>query len=223
MDKRLFDKSSNFFKKEGFYVILFVCLCIVATIAAVTARNNKTVTKPPVVQENNIKKGEVVTKKPEVQSTEVPNAIQVKKEKEAKISVPKEGASSTAVSKPADYTFVKPVEGKYSTTFSTGLVKCETIGTYKTNNGIEIKAELNSPVSSVLDGKVEAVNNDGTELGQYVVINHQNGLKTVYANLKEDVKVKVERCSKKGQVIGAVGKTRQSYSNEYYGDHLHFK
>ena len=91
MDKRLFDKSSNFFKKEGFYVILFVCLCIVATIAAVTARNNKTVTKPPVVQENNIKKGEVVTKKPEVQSTEVPNAIQVKKEKEAKISVPKEG------------------------------------------------------------------------------------------------------------------------------------
>ena len=47
MDKRLFDKSSNFFKKEGFYVILFVCLCIVATIAAVTARNNKTVTKPP--------------------------------------------------------------------------------------------------------------------------------------------------------------------------------
>lgn len=223
MDKRLFDKSSNFFKKEGFYVILFVCLCVVATIAAVTARNNKTVTKPPVVQENTVKKAEVATNKPEAQSTEVPNAIQVKKENEAKISVPKDGAASTAVSKTADYTFVKPVEGQYATTFSTGLVKCQTIGTYKTNNGIEIKADVNSKVTSVLDGKVEAVNNDRTELGQYVVINHQNGLKTVYANLKEDVKVKVGDTVKKGQVIGYVGKTRQSYSNEYYGDHLHFQ
>ena len=94
MDKRLFDKSSNFFKKEGFYVILFVCLCIVATIAAVTARNNKTVTKPPVVQENNIKKGEVVTKKPEVQSTEVPNAIQVKKKRKQKFLFLRKGVFS---------------------------------------------------------------------------------------------------------------------------------
>ncbi|SCN25003.1 Glycyl-glycine endopeptidase ALE-1 precursor [Clostridium sp. N3C] len=235
MDKKLFDKSSNFFKKEGFYVILFVCLCIVATIAALTARNNKTVTKAPLVQESAKKNTDVAKNNPEAQSTEIPNAIEVKKENEAKITVPKSGSdstkevvsnektTSTAVSKTTDYTFVKPVEGEYATTFSTGLVKCETIGTYKTNNGIEIKADLNSPVYSVLDGKVETVNNDHTELGQYVVINHQNGIKTVYANLKEDLKVKVGDTVKKGQVIGYVGKTRQSYSNEYYGDHLHFQ
>ena len=46
-------------KKEGFYVI-FVCLCIVATIAVVIARN-KTVTKPPVVQERT-KKGKLLNK-----------------------------------------------------------------------------------------------------------------------------------------------------------------
>jgi septal ring factor EnvC (AmiA/AmiB activator) len=219
MDKRLFDKSSNFFKKEGFYVILFVCLCIVATVAAITARNSKSVTKPPVVQETT--DTNLAANNTEGQSSEIPNATQVKKNSD--ISVPKNGSSSTAVSQTIDYKFVKPVEGTQATSYNTGLVKCETIGTYKTNNGIEILAKLNSAVYSVLDGKVEAVNNDGTELGQYIVIDHQNGLKTVYANLKDDVKLKVGDKVKKGQVIGSIGETRGSYSNESYGDHLHFE
>ncbi len=219
MDKRLFDKSSNFFKKEGFYVILFVCLCIVATVAAITARNSKSVTKPPVVQETT--ETNLAANNTDGQTTEIPNATQVKND--TNISVPKNGSDSTAVSQTVDYTFVKPVEGTKATTYNTGLVKCETIGTYKTNNGIEIVAKVDSPVYSVLDGKVEAIHNDGTELGQYIIIDHQNGLKTVYANLKEDVKVKVGDTVKKSQVIGAVGKTRGSYSNEYYGDHLHFE
>ena len=219
MDKRLFDKSSNFFKKEGFYVILFVCLCIVATVAAITARNGKAVNKPPVVQESTDTK--VATNNPDSTGSEMPNAIQVKKDPE--ISVPKSGAASAAVASTTDYKFVKPVEGTNATTYNTGLVKCETIGTYKTNNGIEIQAKLNSPVYSVLDGKVEAVKNDGTELGQYIVIDHQNGLKTVYANLKEEVKLKVGDKVKKSQIIGYVGETRGSYSNEPYGTHLHFE
>ncbi|WP_461206706.1 peptidoglycan DD-metalloendopeptidase family protein [Clostridium sp. DL1XJH146] len=36
------NKKTNFIKKEGFYVILFVCLCIVATFAAVTSRSRTT-------------------------------------------------------------------------------------------------------------------------------------------------------------------------------------
>lgn len=220
MDKRLFDKSSNFFKKEGFYVILFVCLCIVATVAAITARNGKAVKQPPVVQEN--AGSNLASNNSGDQGAERPdNALNVNKN--SGISVPKNGSASAAVANTTDYKFVKPVEGTQATTYNTGLVKCETIGTYKTNNGIEIQAKLNSPVSSVLDGKVEAVNNDGTELGQYVVIDHQNGYKTVYANLKEGIKLKVGDKVKKGQVIGYVGETRGSYANEYYGDHLHFE
>ena len=52
MDKKLFNKTLNFFKKEGFYVILFVCLCIVATVAVITAKNNKHINNPPVQQSN---------------------------------------------------------------------------------------------------------------------------------------------------------------------------
>lgn len=221
MDKRLFDKSSNFFKKEGFYVILFVCLCVVATVAAITARNSNSAKKPPVAQ--NGTKTNVAANNPGGQSNSGPgNALQVKNSS-GSISVPNKGASSSAVSQTTDYKFAKPVEGTLARGYTTDLVKCETIGSYKTDFGMEISAKLNSPVHAVLDGKVETVYNDGTELGQYIVIDHQNGLKTIYANLREDVKVKAGDKVTKGEVIGYVGKTRASYSNEKFGDHLHFE
>lgn len=225
MDKRLFDKSSNFFKKEGFYVILFVCLCIVATVATVTARNNKTKVKTPVVQEQLEKPtSEVALNNGNEPKAEIDNALEVKKNPTPSIaiSVPKNG-SSAVVSKTVDTKFSKPVEGTLARSYTTETVPCETIGTFKTNHGMEIKAKIDSRVTSVLDGKVETIANDKTELGQYVIINHQNGLKTVYANLNEKVNVKVGDTVKKGSLIGTVGKTRGSYSDESFGDHLHFE
>ena len=220
MDKRLFDKSSNFFKKEGFYVILFVCLCVVATVAAITARNSNTVKKPPVVQSNPGTTN--VASNPEGQSNQIPNALQVKNPTQ-NISVPNKGSSSSAVSNTTDYKFTKPVDGTLARGYTTDLVKCDTTNSYKTNNGIEISAPLDSPVHAVLAGKVESVKNDNPELGECIVLDHQNGLKTIYANLKEDVKLKAGDKVTKGQVIGYVGKTRTSYSEEKFGDHLHFE
>lgn len=40
MDKN--NKVKDFFRKEGFYLVLFICLCIVATVAAFTIRKNYT-------------------------------------------------------------------------------------------------------------------------------------------------------------------------------------
>lgn len=222
MDKRLFDKSSNFFKKEGFYVVLFICLCVVATVAAVTARNNRLKdNKPPVVQEE--KNGEVALDTNNNTEVIVDNALEVKKPTESTkvVSVPNKG--SAAVSKAVDTKFAKPVEGSLARAYTTDLVYSETIGNWFTNHGMEIKAELGTNVMAVLDGKVESVDNDQSRMGKYVVINHQNGLKTVYANLDEKVNVKVGDTVKKGKVIGKVGKTRESYSEEKFGDHLHFE
>jgi hypothetical protein len=53
MDKKMFNKSSNFFKREGFYVILFICLCIVATVAVVATRNSNHVKNTPIKNEVN--------------------------------------------------------------------------------------------------------------------------------------------------------------------------
>lgn len=40
MDQNKKNKVKDFFRKEGFYLVLFVCLCIVATVAAFTIRKN---------------------------------------------------------------------------------------------------------------------------------------------------------------------------------------
>lgn len=40
MDQNKKNKVKDFFRREGFYVVLFVCLCLVATVAAFTVRKN---------------------------------------------------------------------------------------------------------------------------------------------------------------------------------------
>lgn len=40
MDQNKKNKVKDFLRKEGFYLVLFVCLCIVATVAAFTIRKN---------------------------------------------------------------------------------------------------------------------------------------------------------------------------------------
>ena len=40
MDQNKKNKVKDLFRKEGFYLVLFVCLCIVATVAAFTIRKN---------------------------------------------------------------------------------------------------------------------------------------------------------------------------------------
>ena len=40
MDQNKKTKMKDFFRKEGFYLALFVCLCVVATAAAFAIRNN---------------------------------------------------------------------------------------------------------------------------------------------------------------------------------------
>jgi murein DD-endopeptidase MepM/ murein hydrolase activator NlpD len=223
MDKRLFNKTSNFFKKEGFYVVLFLCLCVVATVAAISTKNNRAKHNEPVVQEDQQPDKQVALQQGSETKTEINNALEVKKETEPSkaISVPKEGTA--AVAKTVDTKFAKPVDGTLARTYSTEPVISDTLGWYKTVNGIEIVTKVGTEVKAALDGKVEVVDNDKTELGQYVIINHQNGVKTVYANLDENLKVKVGDTVKKNNVIGTVGNTRASFSEEKFGSHLLFE
>ncbi|ERI89459.1 peptidase, M23 family [Clostridiales bacterium oral taxon 876 str. F0540] len=224
MDKKLFSKTSNFFKKEGFYVILFVCLCIVATVAAVTSRTAKKAVKPPVAQEqaNNTKPTGVIAEEPTV---DYPGALQVKKPNTTtnannNVNVPKTGTA--AVSSSVDTKFAKPVEGTLARAYSEDPVWSDTTETYRPNFGIDIKADLGKDVFAALDGKVEEVGDSKEGYGKQVVINHQNGLKTVYANLDPSITVTKGQTVKKGAKIGKVGNTTLRTSYEKYGSHLHF-
>jgi len=86
--------------------------------------------------------------------------------------------------------------------------------------GADISAEIGENVKAAMDGKIEKVYDDG-KLGKCVVINHGNNIKTVYANLDDNVSVKAGTSVKKGAVIGKVGKTAKFEIEDK--PHLHFE
>lgn len=219
MDKKLFSKTSNFFKKEGFYVILFVCLCIVATVAAVTSRTVKPNNKPSVVNDQAVEDTKTSGLIAEEPSVDYPGALQVKKPNTG-ITVPNNGAA--AVASTVDTKFAKPVEGTLARAYSEDPVWSDTTETFRPNFGIDIKADLGKDVMAALDGKVEEVGDSKEGYGLQVVINHQNGLKTVYSNLDPNGLVSKGKTVKKGEKIGKVGNTTLRTSYEKYGSHLHF-
>lgn len=234
MDKKMFNKSSNFFKKEGFYVILFVCLCVVATVAAVAAKNSSHVKNAPINNEkvdsakNNPSISMANSNDKELNEHIDAKAVQGTKPQNVKIEVPKNGAgvskntSSTSSKTNTKVTMTKPVEGLLARQFSKGeLVYYDSVKEYMTNDGIDIKADLGKPVVAAFDGVVEDVTYDRD--GEKVVLKHNNGLKTVYSNLDENVAVKKGNSIKAGSQIGKVGKTSNYCAYEKYGDHLHFE
>lgn len=220
MDKKLFSKTSNFFKKEGFYVILFVCLCIVATVAAVTTKTAKSNKKPPVAQEQTKNTSKETALVDDQMKSGYNNALQVKDDSKTGTTASNKGAAAVASS--VDTTFAKPVEGTLARAYSEDPVWSDTTETYRPNFGMDIKADLGKDVFAVLDGKVEEVGDSKEGYGLQVVINHQNGLKTIYSNLDPNGIITKGKTVKKGEKIGKVGNTTLRTSYEKYGSHLHF-
>lgn len=209
-----FSKVKQFFKKEGFYVILFVCLCAVATVAAVTVgRNNSKNSEEDKVALEQTEK-EVVTQpeKPE-------NALQVQ-EKLEPVPTVKNEKETKAVSAQTKITLNNPVVGTLGRAYSEDPVYWTTTKDYKTHLAMDVKAEKGSAVVAANAGVVKNVGMN-TE-GKYVEIDHQNGLTTVYGNLQEQVLVKVGDTLTSGQKIGAIGETT-NLAYEEYGSYLHFQ
>jgi murein DD-endopeptidase MepM/ murein hydrolase activator NlpD len=91
----------------------------------------------------------------------------------------------------------------------------------KGHNGIDLRASVGTPVKSALLGTVVGVGNTGTvrtcySYGKWVLIQHPNGLSTLYAHLSLQ-SVSEGQSVSTGQIIGYSGNT--GYTT---GPHLHF-
>lgn len=82
--------------------------------------------------------------------------------------------------------------------------------------GIDIAADLGTPIYAAFDGKVLIADYDKWN-GNYMKIKHENGLMTVYCHC-ESLNVKKGENIRAGEVIGYVGSTGSST-----GPHLHFE
>ncbi|MDR7078777.1 murein DD-endopeptidase MepM/ murein hydrolase activator NlpD [Neobacillus niacini] len=86
----------------------------------------------------------------------------------------------------------------------------------KSHKGIDIARPSNRTIKAADNGKVVSAGMDGG-YGNKIVIDHQNGLRTVYAHLAS-IDVSVGQTVSQGSAIGVMGSTGNST-----GVHLHFE
>ena len=115
---------------------------------------------------------------------------------------------------------VAPLVGEEVAAFSVDELKYnETLGDWRTHDGIDIAAEVGTQVLAASSGTVLSVADDDL-MGTTVVIAHDGGYETTYSNLQSVPTVAPEQYVSAGQVIGAVGTT--SLAEASMSPHLHF-
>lgn len=126
-----------------------------------------------------------------------------------------------ATAKTKAITFVKPVDGEITKEFAKEkLVYSNTLEEWATHLGIDIKAAKTTVVKASEAGTIKSIKND-PRYGLSVIIEHQDGYETLYANLLTAEFVKVGEQVKQGQSIGTVGDTA---TFEVVDEpHLHFE
>ena len=217
--------------KFGFYIILFLCISAIGISGYVMylARNTAEDVRQNAEIGNSLelpfpKEFESVSSPVEIlapieDKTEKKEAPPVKEEK--KEEVKKKEATQTPKKTEEKTVYTMAVAGSVNAPFSNGeLVKSKTMDDWRIHEGVDIKAEAGTPVLAIADGVIEAVESDSM-LGNTVRVIHTNGLRSVYANLGDEIKVKKGDAIKAGDTIGVIGESAISECLE--PPHLHLE
>jgi murein DD-endopeptidase MepM/ murein hydrolase activator NlpD len=118
-------------------------------------------------------------------------------------------------------TFIKPVDGEISRDYAKDkLIYSATLEEWTTHLGWDIEADKTTVVKAAEAGTIKSIKND-PRYGLSIVIEHQDGYKTLYANLLSTEFVSVGEEVKQGQSIGTVGDSAMfEVADE---PHLHFE
>ena len=214
MDKNNLQKVKDFFRKEGFYVALFLCLCVITTLGTIYLKKSRNIQTNP--EDNNDKEISLKVDDKNV-SNDMQNAERVENTTDNNKS---EDEKLAAVSNTSQVNFTNPISGTLVREFKTTPVKVE--DELLVLRGIDIKSKIGTDVKAGAEGVVEEVGAGDVKDGTRVVIKHANGLKTVYSNLDTKVNVKVGDKVNTSTVIGKVGNTVKRFGDAF-GEHLNLQ
>ena len=134
--------------------------------------------------------------------------------------MPEAEVDDTPVVAQAPRLVVSPLNGQVLTAFAVDrLVYNETMDDWRIHNGVDIAAKPGTTVLAACSGTVLAVEDDPM-MGTTVVISHDGGYQTTYANLQPQPTVEAGDTVSAGQIIGTVGTTAKAESAQ--SPHLHF-
>ncbi len=205
-------KERRLIENEGFYVVLFLCFCVVVTATVFAVKAN-------------------VDRMGARYNTGTDIADQLNDTKDVINRLPADGVETQAPA-PTQVTqkaivnsnpiFVKPIEtGKLLKEFSDKeLLYSKTLDQYAIHTGIDIEAKLDTPVKSIADGTLVKVYTDD-KYGNSIWIMHADGVMTKYGNLSTLAMVEEGDLVQKGQVISGVGSDALMESLD--PPHLHFE
>lgn len=220
-------RASIFLRKNGIYIALGLCLAVIGgATAAIFGTGSKEAPAEKTHDERLVDVSEP-TDKPE--ATKPPAGIRIPftdentpKPTQAPTLIPDmTPAPSKEPETVPNANWTSPVDGRLIRIYAMDfLIYSKTLGQWMTHSGVDIAAPKGAEVRAVDAGTVKKVYDDDM-LGTTVVIEHTNGVTTVYAGLKKDPPVKEGDTVKARDLIGCIGDTAISECAEE--SHLHFE
>lgn len=207
----------------GFYAALSVCILAVGVAGYFLLLQDETPAagEPEPLQETQLPAMEPTPLEiPAPEEEPVPAPAPEPVPAAAMPEIPAEIPDKTPVTPAAPQLVVEPLQGHVVAAFSVDtLLYDETMGDWRTHDGIDISAQAGSHVRAASAGTVLSVTQDPL-MGTTVVIDHGGGYHATYANLQARPTVEAGDDVTAGQIIGAVGTTAAAESAR--GPHLHF-
>ncbi len=233
-------RLGDFALGKGFYIVLFLCVAAIGisgyylirsfdrgpgALPAASAAGNAEVTLPDPVEEHT---APVVTvppapdraSEPEPQPAETPAQQDAVPETPAP-AAPAKPTAEPEPRKPAAVVYTWPVNGEILRDFSVETLALDpTLGDWRVHGGVDIAAAEGTQVIAMRAGSVSQVYEDGL-MGHTVMLDHGDGLVSIYCGLGENIPVKTGDAVETGTVLGTVGNTAIAESG--VSSHLHLE
>lgn len=211
-------KIIKLFTNRGFYILLALGIGVVSVMGYVNNLRSKKTYDMPVIS---------TFSEPDTVASTISNVPAVSYVNEVDEPAPKSVAVAAVANTNAEAEAEKeikliiPLQGELGMVFSGDeLVFNRTMQDWRVHTGVDIRADIGTPVKAAEDGIVTNVYSDYM-MGLTVVIQHANGIETVYSNLQTGELVEINQEVYRGDTIGGVGMTAASEISE--PPHLHFE
>ena len=228
----LWKRLGAFLGRQGFYLVLFLCVGVIGLTALIFSSTWKAVQTASTDPELSLRitmpplptlapaEGTRETLPPLVPETEPPLPAEGESGGRESVELPSLEEPDQPAAEVMASVFLWPLNGEVERGHAWDrLVYDRTMADWRTHDGLDISGGLGAKVYAAADGVVEQVTLD-ERLGTTVVLYHGGGLRSVYANLAASPAVQAGDEVSVGDVVGAIGTTAMAERGDV--THLHF-
>lgn len=225
------NNSAQYMKGKGFYAVLAFSIATIggATWLGIDSAIEQFEVLPEVEQTPQDITNEYEWTLPEIEIYE-DTPVEIKQDNIIKEETSKDETEKTSDTEAApaetqtqtavQQGYILPLSGDIINPYSGDkVVKSKTLDEWVMHTGVDIGAEIDTPVKSISGGTVLSIENDDL-WGTTIIIEHQDGITSHYSSLKSAVTVTVNQTVKLGDVIGHVAESCPIEAAE--DPHLHF-